>query len=123
MAFHARNAEILSDDDVRFSEVETNHGNGYDSDTGHFTAPVSGIYAFNTFFVMSSTTDLYLSIQVNGATVCTGYAMDNYDMGVCSADVQLDQGDVVHVEMTSSSGSLYSYAYGSGFSGFLYLPL
>ncbi len=50
--------------------------------------------------------------------------MDHYDMGVCTAIVQLNQGNVVNVKKTSgAAGNLRYPEYGSGFSGFLYAAL
>ncbi len=76
------------------------------------------------FYLMYSDADLYFAIQVNGKTVCHGHANENWDVGACSAVVQLELGDVVNVKMTCcTGGSLWQPEYNSGFSGFLYLPL
>ncbi len=124
VAFFAQNAEVVSDIDVIFRDVITNHGNGYDSNTGSFKAPLGGIYVFNVFYTTYLDDDNDLVMQVNRKAVCIGYANENYDMGVCSAVVQLDQGDVVNVKKVCCTGSrLESSRLRSGFSGFLYSAL
>ena len=122
MAFFARHAEIRSD--VVFRTITTNQGNGYNNTTGRFTAPLKGVYVFDIFYTIPASADLYFAIQVNGNTVCAAYAVENWDVGVCSAVVQLELGDVVNVKMTCcEGGSLWQPEYNSGFSGFLYLAL
>ncbi len=110
---------ISSNNNVIFRGVITNHGNAYNNETGFFIAPLGGIYVFHLYYLMDGNTNLYILIQVNNQVVCSGHAFENYDQGVCSAVVQLDQGDVVSVRRGSDAGNVLFPAHGSGFSGFL----
>ncbi len=123
VAFFARNAEIMPDEFAIFRDVIINHGNGYDKKTGVFKAPLGGVYIFHLYYMMEGSDDLYIAIQLKGQTVCSGYAANHFDHGVCSAAVHLKKGDVVNLRRIKKKGSLRWPEYSSGFSGFLYLPL
>ncbi len=118
-AFFARNAEIRSNIDVIFRDVTTNHGNGYNKTTGSFRAPLGGIYVFHLFFKTENKSYLNIAIQVNGKTVCLGQASNDWDMGVCSAAVHLEEGAIVNAKRTAGAGRLDEPSFSSGFSGFL----
>ncbi len=122
VAFYANNPVIMSDVAI-FRDVIMNHGNAYSATTGRFTAPLGGVYVFHLYYTMILTLNLNLRIQVNGGTVCSGYT-DDREMGVCSAIVQLQHGDVVNVRKNLYRGSFFNgQDSSSGLSGFLYLPL
>ena len=43
-------------DTVKFADVKQNIGGGYDSSTGNFTCPISGVYNFAVHLMSSSGT-------------------------------------------------------------------
>ena len=54
MIFHAYGGttpvKALAGGVVHYPNVVTNEGNGFDPQTGYFTAPVSGIYDFQVYY-------------------------------------------------------------------------
>jgi len=59
----SRNAgDVAPGNRIVFNAVEVNQGNGYDSSTGRFTAPISGLYFFS-IYAMSADTLTYFGIR------------------------------------------------------------
>ncbi|KAL4218509.1 Elastin microfibril interfacer [Mactra antiquata] len=57
---------------VIFDHIYQNEGNGYDASTGIFTAPVSGIYQFNSQLCAKKGGDLDYYIRVPNVDIVTG---------------------------------------------------
>ena len=51
---------------IKFKEVTLNEGNGYDPNTGKFTAPVDGVYYFAWTYCSLRNSDAYLCGYVDG---------------------------------------------------------
>ncbi|XP_069122560.1 complement C1q-like protein 4 [Argopecten irradians] len=107
---------------IVFDIVVTNDGNGYDSRHGHFTAPVSGLYAFSlTAMNHGSERGIHAAIikegQLIGDVVTNG---DTYETGSNFAIVRLQAGEMVWVEHYFDPPGLNIHGNGhSDFSGFL----
>eukprot|EP00105_Crassostrea_gigas_P026400 XP_011447343.1 PREDICTED: complement C1q-like protein 4 [Crassostrea gigas] len=86
-----------------YDRVETNVGNGYNVQTGNFTAPESGIYVFHTTTAAvdksHSTIEIVANDQVKDITWAD--AMDHNDRAVASSMtvLSLTEGDVVYVRV------------------------
>ncbi|XP_069109618.1 cerebellin-1-like isoform X2 [Argopecten irradians] len=107
---------------IVFDTVVSNDGNGYDSRHGHFTAPVTGLYAFSvTAMCYGSETELHISIVKDGQKIGVAFANGNhYDNGSKLVVVPLQEGQMVWVEHFGdpSGNKIYGNTY-STFSGFL----
>ncbi|XP_061187002.1 complement C1q-like protein 4 [Saccostrea echinata] len=106
-----------------FSNVITNIGGGYNSNTGIFTAPVAGMYQFfvNICSYASKTTSYY--IVLNGISKVTALSQSSnhapYQTGTNMLLVRLEQGDKVWIKRRSGSGYYSSSPPFTTFSGFL----
>lgn len=110
---------------IVFDRVITNVGGGYSASTGHFTAPVAGIYAFFVALTNrpqhSASVDLYHNGKWVGHVLAHGSAT-NSDLFVTStlpSVVQLQAGDEVWVQNESSFSDVeeidgYNYSYFTG---------
>ena len=112
---------------VIFNEIVTNLGDGYNKDSGSFTAPVSGVYSFSLYFMTSNTAWSYLGIYVNGESQCNVAGHSAYGVSGCSVIKEIKTGDVVNVRVAHGA-TLYTntnenYRNQNGFVGMLYKPL
>nr|XP_034307313.1 complement C1q-like protein 4 [Crassostrea gigas] len=91
-----------------YDRVETNHGNGYDVQSGNFTAPENGVYVFHT----SSTSydKSYCSVEVvkNGQikdiTFADSGQHDDRAMASSLTILSLTKGDIVHTRVGEARG-------------------
>ncbi len=111
---------------VLFDQVLTNLGNGYEKNSGSFTAPIGGTYSLSIYFMADHTVQCHLGIYVNGESKCTAYAVQPLGMASCAIIEDLNLGDVVNVKIFfGNANSLHgnagaNYKHQSGFIGFLY---
>ncbi len=111
---------------MAFDQVLANLGNGYNKDSGSFTAPVAGTYSFSLYFMADHTKHCHLGIYINGEIKCTAYGVAPVGMASCAIMEYLNMGDVVNVKVFNDDnnklyGSVgYGYKHQSGFIGFLY---
>ncbi|XP_030018732.1 cerebellin 11 [Sphaeramia orbicularis] len=105
-----------------FKRVFSNIGNGYDENTGVFTAPVKGVYyfTFSTYGYNTHTTGAIL--RKNNSYVISTYeeaSVDGSDSNSNAVVLPLVAGDKVHVELWDN-GRVYDNLNGhTTFSGFL----
>ena len=124
--FEGRNDRL---ENITFDETETNIGNGMDSSTGIFTAPVSGTYSFSFSVLMSgwilanksvkiilrvcrndefevdlnNDTDSYIEtcyISVwDGTSTCDGWTISEGTVTNYAWTMSLDQGDKIYLDL------------------------
>jgi hypothetical protein len=94
-----------------FDHVVTNAGNGYDPQTGFFTAPVAGYYAFSIVIMEpngATHPDLSVEVVKNGAIVDMAYVhnepSDLTEQGSTHAVVHLAAGDRVWIRQHAGDG-------------------
>ncbi|XP_045211430.2 collagen alpha-2(VIII) chain-like [Mercenaria mercenaria] len=108
---------------IIFDRVETNIGNGYDSLTGVFTAPVSGTYVFYTSILVYNGREVFCRIVVNGVNMANTYGRgtDNrLDQGSQAVIVQLQKGHQVAVQNKVDDDAIFgNQDIYTTFSGFL----
>ncbi|VDH94637.1 Hypothetical predicted protein [Mytilus galloprovincialis] len=107
-----------------FDVVKTNQGSGYNSHTGVFTCPKTGIYVFVWVIRLGSgyhSFDLMINNTVFGTTYLHNHSTDGNVSGTVVAHVS--KGDSVYVRMHSTykgTGVVHSDVYGrTAFSGWL----
>lgn len=92
---------------LKFDDVITNIGNGYDSQTGLFTAPVSGVYAFFlSAMAVDNSGDLDLVIEKHVVLLDIVYAQGAAgfnDQGSSQVSTHLTAGEQVWVRQETGS--------------------
>ncbi|XP_041646492.1 complement C1q-like protein 4 [Cheilinus undulatus] len=100
----------------------TNIGNAYNTATGVFTAPVSGVYYFNLFYHAGGEHGVFLILYKNSQMIVStaGLRTDNdpSDNGGNAVFLQLQPGDQVFVKMRANN-YVWGNNYMTTFSGFL----
>ncbi|KAH3812877.1 hypothetical protein DPMN_141320 [Dreissena polymorpha] len=97
---------VNSNQDVVFTRVEVNEGQGYDKGTGKFTASVVGLYNFAVNYCTQSSKFVYPEIVHNGKSLQRScfYGSDGYyQCSSLQAYVVMSKGDIVWVRTTSTS--------------------
>ncbi|CAC5380908.1 Protein FAM160A1,FTS and Hook-interacting protein,UPF0518 protein CPIJ015043,FTS and Hook-interacting protein homolog [Mytilus coruscus] len=94
---------------VIFDRVFINHGLGYDTKTGKFTAKYSGIYVFHFHALSHSDKAIWIDLYHNFIYVNSiyGHVPSGYVTGSNSASLELLQGDEVFLDIKSHDTALY----------------
>ncbi|XP_046361321.1 cerebellin-1-like [Haliotis cracherodii] len=123
IAFTAKlsyNRELQPLDTVIFDTTITNNGEGYNSETGKFTAPLSGSYYFFATVLSGYNTKVETAVIVNDKEVSRMYsgAHDAHGSGSNAAVVNLRSGDSVWIRLLYQGGT-HVHGFYSTFSGFI----
>lgn len=118
---------VRDDQVIIFDYVRTNIGNGYDTSTGIFTTPTSGVYMFYVNFLTHQHKSIDAMISRNYEDVQRLYAgtlQNRYGPGCNMATLSLNAGDKIYVKVNSDQHSTGSVLDGPWctFSGFLLYP-
>ena len=120
VAFNARSSRDQSlspPAHMQFADVLYNQGGGFNSATGDFTAPVSGVYVFYFHAWCDSGHDANSYLNVRGREVCRAYILRGYNHGSCQAAVNMTAGDRAWVEPMLAD--MFYWTYAKSFTGFL----
>ncbi|XP_034565808.1 complement C1q-like protein 2 [Notolabrus celidotus] len=105
-----------------FRRVLSNLGNGYNSETGVFTAPVAGTYYFFMSHHAGGQHIVSLTLIRNSDAIVQTYdhasTADTADNGSNAAVLQLQQGDLVYVRLDANT-HVWGNDLVTTFSGFL----
>lgn len=108
---------------IKFSSVETNIGDGYNSKTGVFTAPRTGVYVFYSHILTKGGYHIIeTALTVNGDTKLWLYSAGHssaHGSGSNMLVIRLKQGDKVKMVIPNGSRPFYIHHVWSTFSGFL----
>nr|XP_034302848.1 uncharacterized protein LOC117680427 [Crassostrea gigas] len=104
-----------------FPHVVTNNGNGYNPNTGKFTAPTDGTYVFFVAVNTYGKNFIYLDIVLNGSNKVRTMSHNsaNYMTGTNMAVLQLYTGNSVWVSRSSGQSYYTDSVPITTFSGFL----
>ncbi|KAM9501063.1 cerebellin-1-like [Clarias gariepinus] len=108
-----------------YKKVITNAGNGYDSNTGIFTAPVKGVYFFRIHAFSFSGTTSAVNLYKNGEHKCSAYAWKPVSNGNGSNGIvlTLEKGDQMFTKLLADTWVYDSPGSFTTFGGFLLFPL
>ncbi|XP_071125658.1 complement C1q tumor necrosis factor-related protein 3-like [Mytilus edulis] len=103
---------------LKFDDVRTNIGNGYDSTTGVFTAPKSGIYKFNCLIRAKGSNEVHFQLNKNDKLYTWGYvSKGHYNSQTISSVVKLIKMDRVYIKHRKTFSQTVSGDNSSTFSG------
>ncbi|XP_051265192.1 cerebellin-2-like [Dicentrarchus labrax] len=106
-----------------FKRVMTNIGDGYDSNTGIFTAPVKGLYYIRFTGCVGDSGSLNAAVLKNGVNMFAIYdTRGTHGSGSNGMTLVLEQGDQISVTLWTGN-SIFDQSRLSTFSGFLVFPL
>ncbi|KAF4089553.1 hypothetical protein AMELA_G00067360 [Ameiurus melas] len=108
-----------------YKKVVTNIGNGYDSDTGIFTAPVKGVYYIRFYAHCHPEIRMAVSLYKNGNVQCSVYSEKPVTNGNANNGIvlNLEKGDQLYTKLWDNSWVYDDPAGYTSFGGFLLFPL
>jgi hypothetical protein len=102
-----------------FDHVWTNEGNGYNPNTGKFTAPKYGLYQKSGTVMSASGKYVHVFLFKNDKQTVTLFAGSGHDTGTINIVLKLQKGDTVYMKHPNSTETIYSttsvYCVFSGF--------
>ncbi|KAM9501558.1 cerebellin-1-like [Clarias gariepinus] len=108
-----------------YKKVFTNAGNGYDSNTGIFTAPVKGVYYFRFYAHCHGGIKMAVSLFKNGERQCSVFSWKPITNGNASNGVilTLEKGDQMFTKLWENTWVYDDPESYTSFGGFLLFPL
>lgn len=93
------------DNVIVFETAQDNYGDGYNTSTGIFTAPVAGLYLFSAQVCPSENDNLRFEIMKGGSELLYGTAYDYYGRDCTSATTfaRLEVGEEVWMTLRSNA--------------------
>ncbi|XP_071136742.1 uncharacterized protein [Mytilus edulis] len=108
-AYRTSSQSVPANTKVKFDQVWTNVGNGYDSKTGVFTVPRTGLYHITAVILTPSGTNFYPRLYHNKVHVSGSYLTSHgYQTGTFDVVLGLQKGDQVYIAGHSSTFTIYS---------------
>ncbi|XP_036453104.1 complement C1q-like protein 3 [Colossoma macropomum] len=108
-----------------YKKVFSNYGNGYDSNTGIFTAPIKGVYFFRFYAHCHPGTKMAVSLYKNDQGQCSVFSWKPVTNGNASNStvLTLEKGDRIYTKLWEDSWVFDDPAGYTSFSGFLLFSL
>ena len=131
VAFHAKTlphqGHLQINQSFLFHDVTQNVGNAYDSNTGIFTCPISGLYLFSMTILSNPNRIVETELVLDGRSIMRVYSASDgsaYNSGTNTVIQSLKQGDKIWARIVNSSSQDHNniIVYGSKWStlsGFL----
>ena len=102
-----------------FDKVWTNIGNGYNPNTGKFTAPKGGLYQISGTVMSVPGKTLHVYLFKNNKQTVSAYAGTGLNSGTVNYVLKLQKGDTVYMKHQNITTTMYSsssvYCFFSGF--------
>lgn len=113
-AYRTSSQSVSKNEKVKFDNVWTNFGNGYDPNTGIFAAPRAGLYHITAVIQSTSRSNFYPRLYHNKVQVSGSYITgDGYKTGTFDVVFRLQKADKVYI----AGHSTYTYTmYSDGFA-------
>lgn len=84
---------------IKYDNVLTNFGNGYDKWCGHFVAPRGGLYVFSCSVTAENTNGITVGMMKNGHLILKiSSSHSPWENGSSNVVVKMDKGDMVWVK-------------------------
>ncbi|BFZ00761.1 hypothetical protein BsWGS_03800 [Bradybaena similaris] len=95
---------------VKFPNVVVNSGNGYDSSTGIFTAPIAGYYVFHVHGLAYRNAGFWFRIYHNDVPRASahGSSSDSWAMGGNTVGLKVKKYDRIYVRNVNAAAKLRS---------------
>jgi hypothetical protein len=105
---------------ILFDKVWTNVGNGYNPNTGKFTAPKSGLYQISGTVMSTSGKNVAVYLFKNDKQTVSLYTGSGYATATVNIVLKLQKGETVYMKNHNSNHIIYSdVSVYCVFSGFL----
>ena len=103
---------------MKFGNVETNIGHGYDPSTGIFTAPEPGVYAFSVSFIKGYFNyNVEMNLMKNNDLIARGHAdITPWATASIQAIISLKRGDQIFIRQPLQKAVIWGEKY-SMFTG------
>uniref|UniRef100_A0A8W8MTP0 C1q domain-containing protein n=1 Tax=Magallana gigas TaxID=29159 RepID=A0A8W8MTP0_MAGGI len=93
---------------IKYDRVLTNIGNGYDKWSGHFTAPLKGLYFLSCTVMAVNGHSIAVMMVKNGQPMAYAYSNPSaYDTGAISVVLALKKGDKVWIRRFHSGRHIH----------------
>uniref|UniRef100_A0A3B4D2N5 C1q domain-containing protein n=1 Tax=Pygocentrus nattereri TaxID=42514 RepID=A0A3B4D2N5_PYGNA len=108
-----------------YKKVFSNYGNGYNPDTGVFTAPIKGVYFFRFYAHCQGGTTMAVSLYKNDERQCSVFSWKPAANGNATNGtvLTLEKGDRIYTKLWDETWVFDDTAGYTSFSGFLLFPL
>ncbi|XP_061179174.1 complement C1q tumor necrosis factor-related protein 3-like [Saccostrea echinata] len=114
----SRNIQLGKGEAVKYDTVITNKGNAYNRWSGHFTAPLKGLYLFSCTILAQHRYHAHIEIMKNGSKISTLYSSTT-DQSSQTIVLVLREGDTVWTRQAWTGRHLHDHVGYNMFTGVL----
>uniref|UniRef100_A0A8W8LMR5 C1q domain-containing protein n=1 Tax=Magallana gigas TaxID=29159 RepID=A0A8W8LMR5_MAGGI len=111
------NTHLGNDDAIKYDNVLTNLGNGYDKWCGHFVVPRKGVYVFSCSVMATNPNHITVGIIKNGKTILGVASQRGWESSSRIVILSMDKGDRVWVRRLAHDRNIMANY--NSFSGYL----